>query len=46
VIEKSLVRRLGRERLAELDIDPEPSAAASLGRWHQAVIRATGQQFP
>lgn len=44
VIEKSLVRRLGKERMAGLEIDEEPWAAASLGQVHRATIRATGQQ--
>jgi len=45
VIEKSLTRRLGKDRMAGLDIDEEPWAAASLGQVHRAVVRATGQQI-
>ena len=43
VIEPELIRQLGSSKLAQLDIDPEPLAAASLGQAHQAVIRSTGQ---
>jgi predicted unusual protein kinase regulating ubiquinone biosynthesis (AarF/ABC1/UbiB family) len=35
-IEKILVRQLGKERLAELKIDPEAIGAASLGQVHRA----------
>ena len=45
VIERALIRRLGRERLAELVIDEEPWAAASLGQVHRANIQATNQKI-
>lgn len=45
VIERALIRRLGRERLAELVIDEEPWAAASLGQVHRATIQATNQKI-
>jgi predicted unusual protein kinase regulating ubiquinone biosynthesis (AarF/ABC1/UbiB family) len=40
VIRRELQRELGRARLAELEIDPVPIAAASLGQVHLARRRA------
>lgn len=42
-IEKCLRRRLSKELLAELEIDPEPCGAASLAQVHRAKIRKTGE---
>ncbi|MCX6131853.1 MAG: AarF/ABC1/UbiB kinase family protein, partial [Proteobacteria bacterium] len=42
-IEKLLRRRLGQELLAELEIDKNPLAAASLGQVHRAKIKASGE---
>lgn len=39
----TLVQRLGEERVAELDINPHPLAAASLGQVHWAKIKSTSQ---
>jgi predicted unusual protein kinase regulating ubiquinone biosynthesis (AarF/ABC1/UbiB family) len=36
VMQPVLVERIGRDRIAELEIDPEPLAAASLGQVHVA----------
>jgi predicted unusual protein kinase regulating ubiquinone biosynthesis (AarF/ABC1/UbiB family) len=44
-IRKVLVRQLKREKLEELDIDPEAYAAASLGQVHRAKIKATGEEI-
>ena len=44
-LEKSLISELGQERLAELEVDPTPYAAASLGQVHRAKIKATGEQL-
>lgn len=44
-IEKALVRRLGKERMARLDIDEEPWAAASLGQVHRARVKETGMEL-
>lgn len=44
-INKALVRRLGKERLAQLEIDEEPWAAASLGQVHRARIKSTGTEL-
>jgi predicted unusual protein kinase regulating ubiquinone biosynthesis (AarF/ABC1/UbiB family) len=44
-VEKVLVKELGQERLAELEINPEPWAAASLGQVHRAKILATGEEL-
>ncbi|WP_286695611.1 ABC1 kinase family protein [Spongiibacter sp. UBA1325] len=44
-IRKVLEKELGEERLAELDIDTEPLAAASLGQVHRAVLRSSGEQL-
>lgn len=38
-VEKQLRRQLGPEKLARLEIDPEPLAAASLGQVHRARIK-------
>ncbi len=40
-----LVRELGVERLAELEIEKESLASASLGQVHRARIKATGQSI-
>lgn len=37
--------RLGEKRAAELEIDPEPLAAASLGQVHRARRRADGREL-
>jgi predicted unusual protein kinase regulating ubiquinone biosynthesis (AarF/ABC1/UbiB family) len=42
-IEKVLKRQLGPEKLAELEIDREPMASASLGQVHRAKILADGR---
>lgn len=42
VVQPVLERALGRERLRELDVDPEPIAAASLGQAHRARRRSDG----
>lgn len=41
-IERVLMRQLGKEKLALLDIDPEPIASASLGQVHQASRKSGG----
>ncbi len=43
-MEPQLVEELG-SRLDELEIDPEPLAAASLGQVHRAVIKKTGEEI-
>ncbi|MES0874513.1 ABC1 kinase family protein [Sinimarinibacterium thermocellulolyticum] len=45
VVRPVLERALGRKRLAELDIDEVPLAAASLGQVHRARRRADGLQL-
>lgn len=45
VIEPVLEHGLGRARMAELDIDREPLAAASLGQAHRARIKADGTEL-
>ncbi|MGB7755070.1 MAG: AarF/ABC1/UbiB kinase family protein [Salinisphaera sp.] len=44
-LEPVVVERLGRKRLEELDIDPEPLAAASLGQVHRAWRKADGREL-
>lgn len=41
-IEKVLKQELGEARLAELDVEPQALAAASLGQVHRATLRSTG----
>ena len=40
-----LERSIGRERLRELDIDPQPLAAASLGQVHRARPKKDGREL-
>jgi len=40
-----LEQQLGRARLAELEIDQQPLAAASLGQAHRAVRRRDGLEL-
>lgn len=42
-IDTLLKKRLGLEKYRELDIDPTPLGAASLGQVHRAIIKSTGQ---
>ena len=42
-IEKCLNQRLGKEKMAELEIEKEAFAAASIGQVHKAKIKATGE---
>ncbi|MBZ2167210.1 ABC1 kinase family protein [Marinobacter sp. F4216] len=44
-IEKVLKDELGGDRLAELDVDPDPIGAASLGQVHRAVRRSDGLEL-
>lgn len=44
VVAPTLERALGRRRLAELEIDETPIAAASLGQAHRGRIRADGTE--
>lgn len=44
-MKKILVRQLGKERLAELEVEPEAIGAASLGQVHRARIKATGEEI-
>lgn len=39
-----LKKRLGASRFNELEIDPIPLGAASLGQVHRAIIKTTGQE--
>lgn len=43
-IRKQLVRELGEEALAQLTIDENAFAAASLGQVHRASLKATGEE--
>jgi len=45
VIERTLRRELGDDRMAQLDIEPEPIGAASLGQVHLARCRGNGQEI-
>lgn len=42
IMQQQVETELG-QRATELDIDPEPLAAASIGQVHRAVVRASGQ---
>lgn len=44
-VEKVLAKELGSERLAQLDVDPEPIGSASLGQVHRAVRRSDGLEI-
>ena len=44
-INKLIKKRLSADLLAELEIDPNPLAAASMGQVHRATIKATGEQI-
>lgn len=44
-LEPAVTERLGPERRAELDIDPEPLAAASLGQVHCARRKSDGREL-
>ena len=44
-IERVLKAELGPERLAELEVDPEPIGAASLGQVHRAQRRSDGLEL-
>ncbi|AWN14501.1 AarF/ABC1/UbiB kinase family protein [Salinisphaera sp. LB1] len=44
-LEPVVIERLGRKRLDELDIDPEPLAAASLGQVHRAWRKSDGREL-
>jgi predicted unusual protein kinase regulating ubiquinone biosynthesis (AarF/ABC1/UbiB family) len=44
-IERVLKAEIGTERLAELDVDPEPIGAASLGQVHRAARRSDGLEL-
>lgn len=43
-VEPQLLNALGAARVAELDIQRKPIAAASLGQAHLATVKATGEQ--
>lgn len=45
VVAPVLERNLGRNRLRELDVDPQPLAAASLGQVHRARRRSDGREL-
>jgi predicted unusual protein kinase regulating ubiquinone biosynthesis (AarF/ABC1/UbiB family) len=45
VMEQVLQQQLGPERLAQLDIEPEALAAASLGQVHRARRKSDGRQL-
>jgi predicted unusual protein kinase regulating ubiquinone biosynthesis (AarF/ABC1/UbiB family) len=42
-IQSLLETRLGKERAQELEVDPTPLGAASLGQVHRAVVRGSGE---
>lgn len=44
-IERVLKAELGNDKLAELEVDPEPIGAASLGQVHRAVRRSDGLEL-
>lgn len=44
-LEPVVIERLGRERLEEIEIDPEPLAAASLGQVHRARRVSDGREL-
>jgi predicted unusual protein kinase regulating ubiquinone biosynthesis (AarF/ABC1/UbiB family) len=44
-LEPHLKKQLGDERYAELEVDPEPLAAASLGQVHKALHKETGRML-
>lgn len=44
-LEPVVIERLGRQRLSEIEIDPEPLAAASLGQVHRATRKSDGRQL-
>jgi predicted unusual protein kinase regulating ubiquinone biosynthesis (AarF/ABC1/UbiB family) len=44
-IHHALITELGTERLLELDIDPVPLGAASLGQVHRATRKSDGKQL-
>ncbi|WP_111497358.1 MULTISPECIES: ABC1 kinase family protein [Marinobacter] len=44
-VEKVLASELGADRLAQLEVDPEPIGAASLGQVHRAVRRSDGLEI-
>jgi predicted unusual protein kinase regulating ubiquinone biosynthesis (AarF/ABC1/UbiB family) len=44
-IEKLLLAELGEQRMAELEIETAPLAAASLGQVHRARLRETGEEL-
>lgn len=41
---KVLKRQLGEEKLSQIDINPEPIGAASMGQVYQGTIKATGEK--
>lgn len=44
IMEQQLAAELGR-RVNELEVDPEPLAAASIGQVHRAVVKSSGQKI-